>query len=508
MRKVARYAFNVAVESVSDAADLWSQLQQRVEAWIDTKGLRDEKDGAITVTYRGGRIADLRVVSMVIDERAMLSWSLEEPSNGGVFATAIRVARDEKVIAVACELAAGAPAQLIAPVSFDAHCPNVLREIIDLNAPWCVGDVVLNTKPIRFDGADGGRNLASLISCRSRSLPLIVVSEYERFLLHPGVAEDIAHDLCGLAIVAVATDSASWEITNTLGAEWSCYHGAIRLYWPLHAVTHSPHRHPLWTSRRLLYGVPGTKEAAQRIRAQFRRRILGLSTLTMRPHPVFEEVSQAHRAKLLDERRHQAATDKEWINLLEAQNADLEEATRNLSARVNRLETDLANAQVILQWAARDTEEEVQPDADVPPASVAEAVKRAKQLYSGVVVFGNDVTGGVNALANDAGPPGKVLNYLAGLAQLVEARRNGPLGASMVQWLKDRGYDASGESDTIRNSKTEMKKRIFHDGSACRKFELHLKPNDATSPERCVRIYFDWDDAAKAVVVGWVGRHL
>jgi len=36
---------------------------------------------------------------------------------------------------------------------------------------------------------------------------------------------------------------------------------------------------------------------------------------------------------------------------------------------------------------------------------------------------------------------------------------------------------------------------------------MHLKPNDALSPDRCVRIYFDWDDATRQVIVGWVGRH-
>jgi cell division protein FtsB len=507
MRKVARYAFDAKVEATADPDGIWVQVCQGIEGWLDSKGQRADQDGTMKVTYQDGRVADLHVITTDLDNKAMRLWSLDEPSNGTVFATTIQVARDEKVIAVACELAAGAPAQVIAPVSFDAHCPRVLRDIIALDAPWSVLDVSLTTKPMRFDGAEGGENLAALISNESRTLPLVVVSEYERFVLHPNIAEDIAHDLSGLAIVAVASDSAAWGVTNALGTAWSCYNGAIRLYWPLHAVSHTPYRHPLWTARRLLHEVSGTAEAAHRIRTQFRRRILGLSTLTIRPHPVFDEVAQAHRTRLLEERRRDTTTNQEWIDYLEEQNTELEASNKDLHERIARLQTDLANAQAMLEWAPKESKDEVAPDADVPPETVTEAVERAKWIYDGLVVFGDDVATGMTRLADNAGPPDKILGYLGGLAKLAEARRKGALGASVVQWLKDRGYTASGESDTIKNNKTEMQKRTWHDGSAQREFDLHLKPSDATSPDRCVRIYFDWSDTTKAVVVGWVGRH-
>jgi hypothetical protein len=77
----------------------------------------------------------------------------------------------------------------------------------------------------------------------------------------------------------------------------------------------------------------------------------------------------------------------------------------------------------------------------------------------------------------------------------------------MIQWLRGRGINASGESDTVRNSASEMRKRAWHDGSKRRTFELHLKPNEVVSPDRCARIYFDFDDQRNCVIVGWVGRH-
>jgi hypothetical protein len=67
--------------------------------------------------------------------------------------------------------------------------------------------------------------------------------------------------------------------------------------------------------------------------------------------------------------------------------------------------------------------------------------------------------------------------------------------------------NASGESETVKNSASERRKRTWHDGTAAREFDLHLKPTDATHPDRCVRIYFDYDEERELGVIGWVGRH-
>jgi hypothetical protein len=126
---------------------------------------------------------------------------------------------------------------------------------------------------------------------------------------------------------------------------------------------------------------------------------------------------------------------------------------------------------------------------------------------AGKVVFGRDVDRGVEGLSPDAGPPQKVLDYLQTLGDLVDERRKGPLGNSLMGWLQELGVTCSGESMTDRNNAETMKRRRWHDGTSTRQFELHLKPNDALSPDRCVRVYFDWDDATRQVVVGWIGRH-
>jgi hypothetical protein len=48
----------------------------------------------------------------------------------------------------------------------------------------------------------------------------------------------------------------------------------------------------------------------------------------------------------------------------------------------------------------------------------------------------------------------------------------------------------------------------WSDGQGKREFRLHLKPTDGTSPDRCVRFYFEFDEERQITIVGWVGRHL
>ena len=119
---------------------------------------------------------------------------------------------------------------------------------------------------------------------------------------------------------------------------------------------------------------------------------------------------------------------------------------------------------------------------------------------------------GVRDLRPDAGPPGCVLQYLDALAELSAAlklarREKRGLGQSAKHFLGDRlgPQNVSGESETGRSNRRLAQATTFDDGDERRRFEMHLKPTDATSHDRCVRIYFD---AAKdPVIVGWVGRH-
>jgi len=505
MRMVARYAFDLRAADVN-AASVWDSVQQRVENWLNSKGSRHEADDVTCLALSDGRTGILNVTHLVGGDGEARTWILDEPTDGGTFRTTLALGRNAETIAVTCALEAGSPVSVLAPVFFEARCPQVIRDIVEQGAPWSIRGMRVLAKPLRFDHESGGDELGALIRSEERSLPLVVISEDQGLVLYPGIVEALARDLAAVAVVAASTTSASWRLTNTLGVDWSCYSGAIRLYWPMSATGDAPFRHPLWTSRRLLEGVPDTAEAARRIRTQLRRKILGLSTLTMRRHPVFDDVERSHRAQMLEIRRKEAVSQQELLKLYEGDNDRLDSENRTLKEKVAQLEVDLANTKAILEWAKKESDEEISPDEEVPPATVEAAVEKAKKKYGSFLEFGDNVDAGIVSLAEAAGPPDKVLDYLRGLADLAAALRRGAIGATKVKWLEDRGFHVSGESDTIKNSKAEMKLRTWHYGLKRREFELHMKPSEATSPDRCVKIYFDWDQDLAKVVVGWIGR--
>ena len=128
--------------------------------------------------------------------------------------------------------------------------------------------------------------------------------------------------------------------------------------------------------------------------------------------------------------------------------------------------------------------------------------------FDATLIFGASVNEGIGTVAPDAGPPDKVLSYLRALSDLTEARRKGALGTTAVKWLGSRGVIASGESETILNSTKEQQARTWEDGAGTKRpFNTHLKPSEATSPDRCVRVYFDYDEERNKIIVGWVGKH-
>lgn len=338
---------------------------------------------------------------------------------------------------------------------------------------------------------------------------MIVVSEHYGLVLHPDISNSLARDISGLAVVAQVDNEASWGMTRTVLKEWSCYNGAIRIYWPNLNFNGNPLDHSLWTSQRLLQDVDSTEEASKRIRTLLRRRLFGISAFAVEPPQLFERIQRASIEEDLAAKRKLAEDHADYKQLADSYAADnviLNRDLENARETIRQLREDLYNQQARLVWREEDTE--LQPSLDTPPGCVEDAVERAKKGFPQFLTFGDDVSRGIHTLAVDAGPPDKIYDYLQTLVELVQVRRVGPLGNAMVPWLTQRGIAASGESETVRNNKSEMLKRQWHDGRQPRQFDLHLKPSEATSPDRCVRIYFDWDDASAKIVVGWVGRHL
>jgi hypothetical protein len=502
MQPMSQYLLELKAATGTEARGRLQAVSQQIEEWLRGKGYSGNSQ-----FKTDGRAAELALSDYDVGGDEMRSWTLLEELKDGFIETQLRVARQDLEVRFWCSLSAGQGNNRIAPMNIDIFCPTVVRQVLGLGS-WYLGDTPLSDTPLFARGAAEGDRLAAVLLDGMRSLPIVVISTHFGMLLHADLPSRMAKALTGLALVVVSDDPASWHLTSRVGKSHSCFNGAVRLYWPGFSADAPPLRHPLWTAQRLLERVPSVEAAVKGICGELRRKLNAVSVLALVEPPMMNNVRRAaHEQAALAER--QDLQDREDYRSLAdsyaGDNAALRLEIDTLNAQLAQVRSQLYRFQVESAWSDVDAEA-VAIDA-VEPETLADSVDRARVLHAGWVRFGDDVQAGVAALAPDAGPPGKVYTYLDTLGQLARARRDAPLGIGMIQWLSGENVTASTESETVTKNKAEMQRRTWSDGSGRRAFELHLKPNDGAHPDKCVRIYFDWDEASQQIVVGWVGRH-
>ncbi len=504
MRKVAAYSLTLTSDSVDSGESLVADTRSRIDAWLDAKGKRVDADDRVVIAFSDGRQGEVQRSELRSENGELSRLCLTESSVAGLFATNVTVGRHLNELGVYIELRAGGESTQVQPLQLDVRCPKIVRDVIDGPGDWQVGEIPVTSRPIPFAGHEGGCALVKILWHPSRNLPVVTVSEFEGRYIDDEFPAKLARDLSGLAVVATLDPDAAWAITYERGKEWSCYNGALRVYWPMQVSSEEPLKHPLWTQQRLLVGVSDSRQAANRIRQQLRRRVLGLSAFSVGEPRFFREVRREAREAEVQRLRDSAAEDSEWRSLAESYSEDnnrLQTLVDEQEKQLEDLQTQIRNLQTALQWQTED--QDIAPESTLPPNTVADAVSQARAQFDHILVFGRDVDGAVKELDTDAGPPEKVFRHLKILAELGRSLNQGSIGETQIEWLRSRGVDASGESDTRRKAGG----RTWWVEDERLVFDRHTKPSDATSLGRCVRIYFHYDSNRRKMLIGWVGRH-
>jgi hypothetical protein len=513
MRRLASYSLEAtAGTQQSSVGEQLSLIRAAVEDWLALKGVLTA-DGQQLLTQDGRSIAVSRSDHRC-NRGAVARWGLNEPIALGRFFTSIEAAETDSALHVGIEL--GALADGLSPFEVDPNPPRILSLLFDLPLNWTYRGTPLSAGARVLRGKTGGLAAIDLIWNSSRHVPLIIISDDEGLLLHPGIDGSIARDLMGLAIVVRVDEAAAWCITQERGKDWSCYAGAVRLYWPGTERFPTPFSHPLWTAQRLLDGATDTYAAARRLRAELRRLIVARSGLCIPSPPLVAELMREARHEEVESLRSRAGSsqfDQAWVDELFAKWSASADRCDQLESRVRDLETEKEALIESLRYQATELSNAqttpLAPAEEAPPSTVRDAVALAQQRYGQHLRFGQDVWAGVDAIRQDSSTAVKVYRSLETLARLAQQTAQGvPLGENVLQWLSRQGERASGESQTINNGQRSRKARTWDDGAGQEMyFEHHLKPKEATAPDQCVRIYFDHRPEQGLVVIGWVGRH-
>jgi hypothetical protein len=498
VRVVAKFQF---VSSTGVELDAVSDILQ---AWGDSK-FQTGVDGTTTIKKSGVQaIFDKR--SDTIDKTSLVTFDVLEPVSGGQLQTQVKLLKAPEQFHFQCVLTLGSERGLVSP-TVDIHSPRFIREIIELPAQWRVAQDAERVFAKCFDvKTQDITELERLIKASQRRLPIVVISELRGETLAGDVHERVSIDTCGLAHTCRLTSDASWELTNLLGKEWSCYNGAIRLFWPFRGNRTDPRAHPLWTMDRLLWRVDDEEEARDRFRRELNEQLIEASTFVA-DDPAFARFESSKLSAARESSRLSAeAGDYKALADSYASENDALRTTNDIQLKeIETLKQNIESLTLALRSERSVTTQDV-PEA--PPETVLEAVQSARDKLAKTVSFGPDIDRQLETLNSTAGPPDKVFRYLMTLGDLAQTLdQNKPLGRSVPLWLRDKNVEASGESETIKNSKDARRHRTFRIDGHDVHCEYHAKPSDGVHPDLCVRIYFAVSDQHPRIQIGYIGRH-
>jgi hypothetical protein len=407
MQKIAAYLLErrdgmTSPEARSSEVDV---LKGRVVEWLKSKG---SSEIGVTGTYQAedNSLATFAIDEAVDDGQTWWMIRLEELSDDGRrFAAAISVTDTTDRVVLYATLEAGTDATLINPLEVDPKCPRIVRTLLEAPGRWyhSTSELRLMRHMHTFDEGEG---LAAEISDSSRTVPIVAVSQDEEGLVLPYLHEKLAYDLAGLANVVLLDPDATWALTDRLGRIFSCYRGAVRLYWPRLSNSDDPYRHPLWTAYRLRSSVADPKETLKRFRRQLRGRIMRAAALSVvRPREI-DTIRNAATRRHLAEMKERASSLQDYRDFAEMyaeENERLREKIVSLQAKAEQLQMQtieledareallarLENAEVQLRYRRPEAAQEIAPDSvdepqNGPVADPLEGEERFyKKVYSG-----------------------------------------------------------------------------------------------------------------------------
>jgi hypothetical protein len=345
MQKVAAYLLERrGLGSVTERQDVALLVKTHVAKWLQSKG-GDPLAPSGSFAPEDGSTGIYRVLDAADGGKSW--WMLElheDTQKGRRFSVAVSITNSADRVAVYVALETGWTTTQIMPVDVDPRCPRIVRDLLALSGPWHHGSSLLEERQ-SIKGFDHGELLAAEIEAAVRTVPILVISTQNGYCALPNLDVKLGHDLVGLANVVVVDEEASWALRYTLGPQWGCYRGAVRLFWPHFSQTDDRYLHPLWTAGRLVSASQDATQTRDRFRKQLRTLLFRTSALSVVRPPEIDAIRDASsRTALheLKERAHSLGEYNEYADLYAADNEELRHERDGLRSRVEQLAADVA----------------------------------------------------------------------------------------------------------------------------------------------------------------------
>lgn len=498
MRTVARFQLTTADEPEK----AYSLVFDEIQGWRDKKYIL--KDGVWQNRRFGGQ-ADFD--EKVDGQDGWNSYAIVSKQSTGeaVIEMIAKVLLFKEKALFLCEIRAiDATGHFMRP-NITISAPGFLKNILSDGTSWSHARGIDRVFPSAFEVDEGSYlQFERLLLADERQLPLIVVSRDFGSQLIPRLSQTLAERGAGICHVVTIDEDVSWKMTENLGRDWSCFNGAVRVFWPRTVLSSHPKKHPIWMADRLHARIehsPNPKIFASDL---ILRSVFEASCYIPSPKE-FEDVEAYSMEAGYRQARQELEDNEDYQRLADSYAKEADELRQKVlvlqqekrTAEENLQALMVANSGALSEHSADLDERDETPDFQ----TVKEAVEFFRKNSTASIVFPDELADQLDSITPTAGPPQKLYHYLLALRSLSEELQNtGSLGNTVVQWMKDQNVDCSGESETKKASGLFQ----FSVGGQSQEFELHLKVSNATSPDRCIRIYFQSQGEAPFVHIGCI----
>jgi hypothetical protein len=397
----------------------------------------------------------------------------------------------------------------------------------------------------------------------SRVLPVIMLNLDGPLNVDDAGLQKFQGQVAGLAhVVALANHTAALRLKELLGPERSCEGGAVRLYWPGFSRDAPPEAHPLKSAEeiRKMLARGSLEGQLQQVLAGFAARLFREGSVIRAARAALAADRDRQRQALAEAEaelrrlRDEAEAARQQVQAVQAELADVRgqltslleapspeppkrwetfdelatelekvwDENRHLRAeceearrRAAELEADLRN--YTDNWALfweTPAGQAARPDT-LPPVdgrafeNVADALQAAAVECADVLTVWEDAVR--SAELSPFPNPEKVFRALQAIAEVgrdyFKAQDGGPpLGPIDRAFYRRVPFKYTGFE-----SRTTMglfgTERVFRHQDQGRQMVRHLTLGGGTT-NHCLQIYFEFDDAARRVLIGYCGRHL
>lgn len=522
MRPLYSLQFEIASLEQSQQHEVPNDVLKVIASWICEWYLFRQRTH-IAFPLEGGRITpahnhELSVLRSFSADRSVshteVSWSYPYEIDGNLrWHSRCDISAFNNLTEVSFQLFAESIQFYIAPVDFVLRRPRVvatlLRQFVCTN-----GDSRLSLEPAGLSVERMREFVDSALLSSRRRLPIVVVSRNlmsEKWLVDPG---ELAERLAGIAQVYVLDDKwAGYALTEEVGKMYSCFNGAVRLYWPDFNPSEAPYS-PVYIPDRV------AQLGSQLVEATFKQ-LAAISAFRFLPGPVaVDAVDFLQEEKRLEmERMRVLARDSndysQLLDLSDKENDRLRESVQRLSKENEDLRAGLQLSQdnVRVIWQAQENHSEpssegaIPADEDGDADTVSNAVEIAKKKFKQTLIFQDSATD--SAEKSPFRQPKKVLHALEAMHEVCLAwRRSIETKAAAGSWeqqFEKKGFTYKARESSTSKGKWGEEYETVYKGEKV-SIEQHLSVGKG-GPDTCLRIHFYVDEASQQLVIAHVGKH-